>query len=167
WQQPLPAAAVARAAGTTRAAGATGSAAATGTAGTSLVDTSSTPPVGTQVATSAPAARITSYVPTLPPWPMVGRDEALGQLLHALDQADSGVPAIAALVGDPGIGKSRLASELAHSAGQRGATVLLGRCSQDDGAPPLWPWQQVLRGLGRDLPEEDGREDGGARFRTW
>jgi hypothetical protein len=46
--------------------------------------------------------------------------------------------------------------------------VLLGRCSQDDGAPPLWPWQQVLRALGRDLPQEtDGDEDGGGRFRTW
>ena len=113
------------------------------------------------------ASRITSYIPTLPAWPMVGRDDALDQLVHALEQAESGTPALAALVGDPGIGKSRLAAELARVAGEHGATVLLGRCSQDDGAPPLWPWQQVLRGLGRDLPEEDGREDGGARFRAW
>ena len=45
--------------------------------------------------------------------------------------------------------------------------MLLGRCSQDDGAPPLWPWRQVLRGLGRDLPDEEQDDDGGGRFRTW
>ena len=33
-----------------------------------------------------------------------------------------------------------------------GARVLLGRCSQDDGAPPLWPWRGVLAGLGTELP---------------
>jgi DNA-binding SARP family transcriptional activator len=113
-------------------------------------------------------ARIQSFVPTLPPWPLVGRSEQLAELVKALDQAESGTVALAALVGEPGIGKSRLAGELARVAGERGATVLLGRCSQDDGAPPLWPWQQVLRGLGRDLPETTEQdEDGGGRFRTW
>ena len=113
-------------------------------------------------------ARIQSFVPTLPPWPLVGRADQLADLVGALEQAESGSVALAALVGEPGIGKSRLAGELAKVAGERGATVLLGRCSQDDGAPPLWPWQQVLRSLGRDLPEEsEGDEDGGGRFRTW
>jgi DNA-binding SARP family transcriptional activator len=118
-------------------------------------------------APSAPGRRIQGFVPTLPPWPMVGRDEALAELVHALDQAEAGVPALAALVGEPGIGKSRLAAELATVAVERGATVLLGRCSQDDGAPPLWPWQQVLRLLGRELPDDRHDEDGGGRFRTW
>ena len=118
--------------------------------------------------TSVATARIQSFVPTLPPWPLVGRSEQLAELVGALDQAEAGTVALAALVGEPGIGKSRLAGELARVAGERGATVLLGRCSQDDGAPPLWPWQQVLRGLGRDLPEATEQdEDGGGRFRTW
>lgn len=117
----------------------------------------------------APAvpARIHGVVPSLPDWPLVGRSEQLAELVAALDKADAGTPTLAALVGEPGIGKSRLAAELAAVAVERGVTVLLGRCSQDDGAPPLWPWQQVLRGLGRDLPDEDGDEDGGGRFRTW
>ncbi len=123
-------------------------------------------------AQGAPAAssRIQSSVPTLPPWPLVGRDEQLAELTDALAQAESGVPTLAALVGEPGIGKSRLSAELAARALARGVTVLLGRCSQDDGAPPLWPWQQVLRGLGRDLPTDPAGatdEDGGGRFRTW
>ncbi|MDR6863283.1 BTAD domain-containing putative transcriptional regulator [Phycicoccus sp. 3266] len=117
--------------------------------------------------TSPPAPRIRGTVPSLPDWPLVGRSEQLAELVGALDRAESGTPTLAALVGEPGIGKSRLAAELAAVAVSRGVTVLLGRCSQDDGAPPLWSWQQVLRGLGRDLPEEDGDDDGGARFRTW
>jgi DNA-binding SARP family transcriptional activator len=118
--------------------------------------------------TSVATARIQSFVPTLPPWPLVGRSEQLAELVGALDRAESGTVALAALVGEPGIGKSRLAGELARVAGERGATVLLGRCSQDDGAPPLWPWQQVLRGLGRELPETTEQdEDGGGRFRAW
>jgi DNA-binding SARP family transcriptional activator len=123
-------------------------------------------PTGTSPQAGAPRPA-QGVVPTLPPWPLVGRDEELGDLLDALEQAESGTPALAALVGEPGIGKSRLAAELATRAIQRGATVLLGRCSQDDGAPPLWPWQQVLRGLGRDLPEDGADDDGGGRFRTW
>ena len=45
--------------------------------------------------------------------------------------------------------------------------MLTGRCSQDDGAPPLWPWASVLRGLGRDLPTDAGEEDEGSQFRAW
>jgi hypothetical protein len=97
---------------------------------------------------------------------MVGRAAQLAELVRALERAEGGVPTLACLVGEPGIGKSRLAAELARLATSRGATVLVGRCSQDDGAPPLWPWRQVLRGLGRELPEVEAA-DGGGQFRTW
>ncbi|WP_345503013.1 BTAD domain-containing putative transcriptional regulator [Pedococcus ginsenosidimutans] len=109
--------------------------------------------------------QIESVVPSLPPWPMVGREVQLAAVVEQLDQAEAGSPSFVALVGEPGIGKSRMAAELASRAGERGAAVLLGRCSQDDGAPPLWPWLQVLRGLGRDLPELP--DDGSAPFRVW
>ncbi|WP_344192967.1 BTAD domain-containing putative transcriptional regulator [Pedococcus aerophilus] len=108
---------------------------------------------------------IESVVPTLPPWPMVGREAQLAAVVEQLERADAGTSSFVALVGEPGIGKSRLAAELASAAGARGAAVLLGRCSQDDGAPPLWSWQQVLRGMGRDLPELP--DDGSAPFRVW
>ena len=54
------------------------------------------------------------------------------------------------LVGEPGIGKSWLAHDLAHEARRRGYVVASGACSQDDGAPPLWPWLGVLRALDPD-----------------
>ena len=82
-------------------------------------------------------------------------------LTRVLDDADAGRPSFAAVVGEPGMGKSRLTEELAGLASLRGAGVLVGRCSQDEGAPPLWPWASVLAGLGAGLPVESGTEDGG------
>ena len=42
--------------------------------------------------------------------------------------------------GEPGIGKTRIAQELATYAGLRGAQVLWGRCYEEEGVPPYWPW---------------------------
>ena len=114
------------------------------------------------------AVRDPSSVRVPAPWPMVGRDAQLAALTQLLETSGEGRPAFAALVGEPGIGKTRLATELLAAARARGATVLTGRCSQDDGAPPLWPWAAVLRGLGRDLPTGIGHDDDASgKFRTW
>ena len=103
------------------------------------------------------------------PWPMVGRDAELAALLGALAEAESGTAAFAVLTGEAGIGKSRLSAELLLQARRRGVRVLIGRCSQDEGAPPLWPWQSVLDGLGVDLIQlvAAAGDDEGGRFRAW
>ena len=85
----------------------------------------------------------------------VGREaEEAAALEGVLDRAAAGEPAYALLVGEPGIGKSRLVERLAESAAASAASVVAtGRCAQDDGAPPLWPWSQALRRARR----HDGR----------
>ena len=108
------------------------------------------------------AARRRSAAPS---WPLVGRDAELDALTRLLDQSGT---SIAVLTGEPGIGKSRLAAELVARARHRGTRVLVGGCSQDEGAPPLWPWAAVLRGLGVDLPHEThAGDDPTSRFRAW
>ena len=47
--------------------------------------------------------------------------------------------------GEPGIGKTRCAQALAGVAEDQGALVLWGHCREDAGAPPYWPWVQILR----------------------
>jgi len=47
--------------------------------------------------------------------------------------------------GEPGIGKTRLAEELATEARVRRVRVVWGRCWAGDGAPAYWPWVQVVR----------------------
>ncbi len=75
----------------------------------------------------------------------VGREPELAQLRAGLDEAFAGRGCLFLLQGEPGIGKSALADELAGEAGRRGASVLVGRCWEAGGAPAYWPWTQSLR----------------------
>jgi predicted ATPase len=49
--------------------------------------------------------------------------------------------------GGPGIGKTRLAQEAALLARGGGVLVLAGRCRENGGRPPLWPWIEALSRL--------------------
>lgn len=61
---------------------------------------------------------------------LVGRAEELGFLEGVLDRLDDGQPVALELVGEPGIGKTRLLAELAARADARGHTVLTGRATE-------------------------------------
>ncbi len=75
----------------------------------------------------------------------VGRQRELAELQAALDDALSGRGRLVMLAGEPGIGKTRTAQELASRAESLGAPVLWGRCYEEEGTPPYWPWLQLLR----------------------
>ncbi len=75
----------------------------------------------------------------------VGRGAELAELVAGLDDALAGHGRLFLIAGEPGIGKSRLAEELASRARRRGALVLVGRCWEAGGAPAYWPWVQALR----------------------
>lgn len=105
------------------------------------------------------------FADSVAPWPMLGRDSHLAVLRGVLDAAVSRRPAFAVVSGEPGIGKTRLAREAAREAVEMGVEVAIGRSSQDDGAPPLWPWSTVLQSLGSDLAEVAAGESG--QFAAW
>jgi predicted ATPase len=75
----------------------------------------------------------------------VGREREMAELTAALDDALSGLGRLVMLVGEPGIGKTRTAEELAATARESGAEVLWGNCPEERGAPPYWLWVQVIR----------------------
>lgn len=77
--------------------------------------------------------------------PFVGRERELSILRGALDHARAGRGGIVLLAGEPGIGKTRTAQELSDHAVRQGMLVLWGRCPEEPGAPPYWPWLQLLR----------------------
>ena len=59
------------------------------------------------------------------------------------------------IAGEPGIGKTRTAQEFSEYATRQGAAVLWGRCHEQAGAPPYWPWVQIVRSLLQSrAPEE-------------
>jgi DNA-binding CsgD family transcriptional regulator len=75
----------------------------------------------------------------------VGRLHELETLRGTLEQAFAGRGRIVMVAGEPGIGKTRIAQELARHAEEHGALVLWGRCYEEAGAPPYWPWVQIFR----------------------
>jgi DNA-binding SARP family transcriptional activator len=87
-------------------------------------------------------------------WPVVGRESELAALNTQLDAASSGHTGFALLVGEPGIGKTRLVEEVMARARARGFVTMGGRCSEDEGAPPLWPWRSILTSLHAQLPAD-------------
>ena len=75
----------------------------------------------------------------------VGRQREMDNLKSIFEEVLSGKGRMVMLVGEPGIGKTRTAHELATYASMRGAQVLWGRSYESGGAPPYWPWVQAIR----------------------
>ena len=84
------------------------------------------------------------------PGELAGRERELTELLGWRSAALAGHGGLALLTGPPGIGKTRLAEELAGRAHQDGHRVLWGRAVEDQGAPPLWMWRRILGAVGGD-----------------
>ncbi|GAA1477120.1 BTAD domain-containing putative transcriptional regulator [Nocardioides aestuarii] len=121
----------------------------------------------TAVDASGPAPALPAAAGTAGP---VGRAAERGRLADLLDTAAGGRLALGHVVGEPGIGKSHLLGDLVGRAHDAGFRVAVGRCSQDDGAPPLWPWRSVLADLGSEVGPAGSNaadSDGHAAFETW
>lgn len=81
-----------------------------------------------------------------PVTPMVGRDPELALGLELIEGLDHGRGGIFFIVGEPGIGKTRLAAELRQRATeQRNLAWLEGRCVSYGDALPYWPYRDLLR----------------------
>ncbi len=99
---------------------------------------------------------------------LVGRGPAMSALRAACDEALAGGLRVVGLAGEPGIGKTRCADELAAYARGHGFLVAWGACEEDEGAPAYWPWRRVLRELGEDLAAPAAGPDADeARFALW
>lgn len=95
--------------------------------------------------------------------PFVGRSPELHRLERAWQAAATGRPQLVLVAGEAGIGKSRLARELAARVRAGGGGVLLGECLDlREGGLPYGPVRQALRDLrasGDDLAPAGIRSD--------
>ncbi|WP_037971920.1 BTAD domain-containing putative transcriptional regulator [Streptosporangium amethystogenes] len=90
---------------------------------------------------------------TAPVADLVGRTEEMAALQAV---ADRGGLRTVWLGGDPGAGKSALATAFARRQAARGWLTATGQCPETDGgAPPAWAWSEVLRALAADRPPQD------------
>ena len=88
---------------------------------------------------------------------LIGRESALAAASSVLDDARRGAGQFLMISGEAGIGKTAMLAELIRQAGPV-PLVLRGFCWEGDGAPPYWPWSQVLQASG--LPMADLGEAG-------
>jgi class 3 adenylate cyclase len=85
------------------------------------------------------------------PADFVGRDQQRALLRVQWRDVLEDMPQAAFISGEPGIGKTRLAAEVAQAAHAGGAVVLYGRCQEDVGIP-YEPWIEALSHYARTGP---------------
>lgn len=89
--------------------------------------------------------------------PMIGRERELALLRERWSRARGGEGSAALIVGEPGIGKSRLAAAIAEAAAGDGATVLTWQASPQQRDSPLWPVRrQLIAAAGLAEAADDG-----------
>ncbi|HET7515089.1 MAG TPA: AAA family ATPase [Gaiella sp.] len=90
--------------------------------------------------------------------PLVGRDDELGLLDAALDDsAASSTCRLVTIVGDAGVGKSRLTSEFLGASRER-ALALSGRCLPYGEGITFWPVAEAVKGLAGVVNEDSATE---------
>ena len=88
--------------------------------------------------------------------PLIGRASAFSQLTGRYQQARQGQPQAVLVVGEAGIGKTRLATEFVGWARAQGADVLSGQAFEMGGRLPYQPMVEAVRPR---LEEENAPED--------
>ena len=96
---------------------------------------------------------------------LVDREVELSELEDAWRRARAGQMRVVLVVGEPGIGKTRLVTELCRRAHAGGATVLLGR-SYEDTLAPYQPFVEALRQYVAACPVDELRLQMGTRRRV-
>ncbi|MGI8927304.1 MAG: ATP-binding protein [Tepidiformaceae bacterium] len=90
--------------------------------------------------------------------PYVGRDAERAILKEALTRARQGSGNIVLLAGEPGIGKTRLATELMADARAAGCFTVIGHCYEMEGTPPFVPFVEAIDYTARVIPPNQLRE---------
>jgi class 3 adenylate cyclase/tetratricopeptide (TPR) repeat protein len=88
----------------------------------------------------------------------VGRDAELEQLRQALGRAATGHGQVVALVGEAGVGKSRLVWEVTHSHRTLGCLILQANSVSYGSSTPYLPLVELLRTYCQIEPRDDARK---------
>src|SRR4029079_5827610 len=83
---------------------------------------------------------------------LIGRESAVAAASSVLDDARRGAGQFLMISGEAGIGKTARRAVRVSRAGPA-PLVLRGFCWEGDGAPPYWPWSQVLQASGLSVAD--------------
>lgn len=96
---------------------------------------------------------------------MVGREEEFAKLQGCIDSLLAGLGQIITVIGEAGIGKSRLVAEIRGYTSEKDLTWIEGRALSYGGALTYWPWMEILR-KATSITEEDSNEQIIEKLRT-
>ena len=85
---------------------------------------------------------------------LVGRETEIQRLREVFSQVCQGHGRVVALIGEAGVGKSRLLAELAAEASTSGGRLLIGRCYEAERILPFGPWVDAFRAGHVDTAKE-------------
>lgn len=91
--------------------------------------------------------------------PFVGRDAELSRIKTKLADARTGRGGLVMLVGEPGIGKSRMIEEFTEHARSDGAAVLFGACFEGEWVPPFAPFADAIDNYAKEASVETLQAD--------
>ncbi len=113
---------------------------------------------------SAPGFALPPQLETRPKSLFVGREDDLRVLNKAWEDVSHGKRRLVFIAGEPGIGKTRIATEFALDVHATGSTVLYGRCDEEPIAP-YGPFVEALTHYVSNCPPEDFEVKLGPRVR--
>lgn len=96
-----------------------------------------------------------SDLPASTPLPVIGRSAEMAQLQQALEAARRGTGAAVAVLGEAGLGKTRLMQEFLHEAAAAGCPRLVLRCSRDEAGRDFHPLRAWLHWVAGVAPGDD------------
>ncbi len=95
--------------------------------------------------------------------PLVGRDAERAAFVAALDRLGAGEGCVLSIVGEAGLGKSRLVAEVRHEASTRDLTWLEGRSAAYGGSMSYGPFLEIIR-ADSDISLDDDAAVGAAKL---
>ena len=103
---------------------------------------------GAPVDASRDDGHVAAWIQSVGTGPLIGRATERARLHEALEGAVQARGGVAVITGEAGLGKSRLAGDLAEHAARCGVRVLVGQCHETDQIVAFSPWAEALRQLG-------------------
>ncbi|HKE12624.1 MAG TPA: AAA family ATPase, partial [Myxococcota bacterium] len=94
--------------------------------------------------------------------PFAGRQVELERVQRRLEAARSGRGGLAFVIGEPGIGKTRLLEEFTARARSQGVQVLWGRCFEGELSRPFGPFGEAIAAYAKECEPEMLREELGS-----
>jgi len=101
---------------------------------------------------SQPAPSIGGFLGALPPGPLIGRDDEIGHVISAVDAVEAGNGQLVMLIGEAGIGRTRLAQEITVLARDRGFLIATGRCYRSEQGTTFFPFLEAVGMVYRSAP---------------